>query len=136
SLPPCWLQALPERVKIQAAPLCPLSPTPPIRAVLPSAESATLPPKSPAPVSSLPVSLPACWLQTEPVRVNTQAAPFRASSSGPPIRAVLPSGASATVAPKRPAPVSPLPVSLPPCWFQAGPERVNTQAAPWPSPSE
>ena len=51
--------------------------------------------------------------------LNTQAAPLWPSSSGPPIRAVEPSAASATIQPKEPSPLSPPPVSLPPCWSQA-----------------
>ena len=130
SLPPCWSQPPPERVNTQAAPLLPPSCGPPIRAVEPSPASATLQPKRPLPLSPPPVSLPPCWFQSPPERVNTQAAPLLSSSSGPPIRAVEPSAASATLAPKLPLPLSPLPVSLPPCWLQADPERVNAQAAP------
>ena len=42
SLGPCWVQVLPERVNTHTAPLEPLSPRPPTRAVFPSDDSATL----------------------------------------------------------------------------------------------
>ena len=47
SFSPCWVQVAPERVNTHAAPTPFLSPGPPISAVLPSADSATLAPKSP-----------------------------------------------------------------------------------------
>ncbi len=97
SFPPCWVQVEPERVNTQAAPVLPLSSGPPISAVSPSAESATLSPNLPSPVSPVPVSFSPCWLQVEPERVNTQAAPLSPSSRGPPISAVLPSAESATL---------------------------------------
>src|SRR5438132_1520484 len=75
SLPPCCVQVEPVRVNTQAAPTWLLSPPPPMRAVFPSADSATPTPNPPAPVSPVPVSLPPCCVQVEPVRVNTQAAP-------------------------------------------------------------
>jgi hypothetical protein len=62
SLLPCWLQVEPERVKIHAAPLFPSSPEPPTSAVVPSAESATLNPNRPGPVSPPPVSLSPCGM--------------------------------------------------------------------------
>src|SRR3954452_14501362 len=130
SFAPCWVQVPPERVKAHAAPTNPLSKGPPIRAVLPSADSATLMPKRPKPLSSLPVSFVACWVQTPPERVNAHAAPTPPLSPGPPIRAVLPSADSATLWPNWPVPVSSLPVSFVPCWVQAPPERVKAHAAP------
>jgi hypothetical protein len=60
SFAPCWTHAVPERPNAQAAPLTGSSLGPPIRAVLPSAESATLRPNSPMPISPPPVSLPPC----------------------------------------------------------------------------
>src|SRR5207249_701374 len=104
----CWVQVAPERVKIQAAPMlfAPLllSRGPPISAVLPSEDRATLPPNSPplqqpAVLSPPPVSFSPCWVQVEPERVKTQTAPTPLLSTGPPISAVLPSAASATLAP-------------------------------------
>src|SRR5438094_140237 len=108
--------------------------------MLPSEESATPAPNSTrAPISSAPVSFEPCWVQVEPERVNTHAAP--GPSSGPPTSAVLPSEESATLAPNLPgnffAPgsslISPLPVSFDPCCFHSDPDgSVNTQAAPTP----
>ena len=62
-------------VNTQAAPSPPLSPEPPISAVLPSEESATLEPNLPSLLSPAPVSFAPCWVHVEPERVNTQAAP-------------------------------------------------------------
>ena len=106
SFSPCWVHVDPERVNTHAAPAPPLSPDPPISAVLPSAESATLLPNSPSPVSPVPVSFSPCWVQVDPERVNTHAAPTPAGlnvpplSAGPPISAVLPSAESATLVPE------------------------------------
>jgi hypothetical protein len=75
SLDPCWVQVELERVNIHAAPTLLLSLAPAIKAVLPSEDSDKLPPNKPAPVSSLAVSLDPCWVQVEPERVNTHAAP-------------------------------------------------------------
>jgi len=101
---------------------------------LPSAESATLLPKRPfVPSSEPPVSFGPCWVQVDPERVNTHAAPTclpAVSSLMPPIRAVFPSAESATPMPNWPSPCSPPPVSFGPCWVQVDPERVNTHAAP------
>ena len=55
--------------------------------VVPSTESATLSPNSPAPASSLPVSFAPCWVQVVPERMNTHAAPTLPLSLGPPISA-------------------------------------------------
>src|SRR5579862_895507 len=96
SLRPCCVQTPPERVNTQAAPTLPLSPGPPIRAVFPSADNATLLPNSPVPVSPLPVSLAPCCVQPPPERVNTHAAPTWLLSMKPPTRAVFPSADNAT----------------------------------------
>src|SRR5580692_2658900 len=79
-----------------------------------------------------PVSFSPCWVQVEPERVNTHAAPLSLSSFQPPISAVSPSADSATIVPNLPSPLSPPPVSFSPCWVQVEPERVNTHAAPFP----
>jgi hypothetical protein len=134
SFAPCGVQVEPERVNTHAAPTLALSPGPPSSAVLPSGESATLEPTSPAPTSPEPSknswSFAPCWVQVEPERVNTQAAPTLLLSAGPPISAVLPSEESATLEPTSAAPISPLQVSFAPCWVQVEPERVNTHAVP------
>ena len=130
SLEPCWVQVEPERVNTHAAPTPPLSERPPINAVFPSPDSATLQPNSPLPIAPEPVSLEPCWVQVEPERVNTHAAPTRPLSPGPPINAVFPSPDSATLEPKSALPLAPDPVSLEPCWVQVEPERVKTHAAP------
>jgi hypothetical protein len=88
----------------QTAPFPSLALSPPISAVPPSPERATLRPKFP-----LCESRPPCCFQDEPLRVKTQAAPSplvsvtRRStdpSCGPPTSAVEPSADSATLAPK------------------------------------
>ena len=81
SLSPCWFQAEPERVNTHAAPLLPKSLYPPMRAVLPSAESATLRPNRVGLTAPPPMSLTPCWLQVVPARVYTQAAPLLSSSA-------------------------------------------------------
>ena len=135
SFDPCWVQTEPERVNTDAAPALSLSLGAPISAVLPSEESATLLPKStgnrwPTPVSSEGISV-ACFVQAESARVNTDAVPMVPDCpSGAPISAVLPSEDSATLTPNSP-PASGS-VSFDPCWAQAEPVRVNTQAAPAP----
>ena len=68
------------------APVSLLSVGPPINAVLPSEESATLLPNPPSPLTSLPVSFAPCWVQVAPERVNTHAPPTLVLSAGPPIR--------------------------------------------------
>src|SRR5205085_1822481 len=113
-----------------AAPVSLLSARPPISAVFPSADSARLYPKWPAPTSPLPVSLEPCCVHVPSDRVKTQAAPMPLLSLPPPTSAVLPSADSATRKPNRPLPVSPPPVSLGPCCSHVDPERVKTQAAP------
>src|ERR1700740_3514900 len=131
SFEPCWLQVAPERVNTHAAPMPLSSRKPPIRAVLPAEDTVTLNPKLPWPFSSPPVSFVPCWLQTDPERVNTHAAPILLLSLGAPISAVLPSADSAALKPNLPAPLSSTPAaSLEPCWFHMEPERVNPHAAP------
>ncbi len=76
SFSPCRVQVESERVNTHAAPTPPLSAGPPINAVSPSAESTTLLPSSPFPVSPVPVSFSPCWVQVESERVNTHAAPL------------------------------------------------------------
>src|SRR5271166_1270298 len=125
----CCVHVAPERVNTHAAPAWVEFSSPPIRAVLPSPDSATLRPNSPLPISPSPVSLVPCWVQLEPEPVNTQAAPAWLLSEKPPIRAVLPSPESATRSPNDPAPISPLPVSFA-RRVQVEPERVYTQASP------
>src|ERR1700686_967340 len=140
SLGPCWLQVEPERVNTHAAPRSSLSVSPPMSAVLPSDERATALPKRPCtplpPSSAPPRSFSPCWDQVEPERVNTHAAPRCPLAPAPPIRAVWPSDERATLRPK-PSSLSSSPeppVSFSPCWDQVEPERVNTQAAPNPTP--
>ena len=72
-----------------AAPTSSLSPGPPSSASLPSAESATLLPNSPAPASPLPLSFAPCWAHVVVVRRKTHAAPTPGLplSLGPPISA-------------------------------------------------
>ena len=104
----------------------------PTSAVLPSEDSATLLPKKGMPTTPAPVSFSPCWVQVEPERVNTHAAPRSPLSPHPPIRAVLPSEDSATLEPKSASPIAPPGMSFPPCCVQVEPERVNTHAAPTP----
>ena len=81
-------------VHVAPAPL--LSSEPPMRPIPPSAERATAVPNPPAPISPVPVSFPPGCVQVVPERRNVHAAPCESRSSGPPIRAVLPSDESAT----------------------------------------
>ena len=131
SFAPCWLQTPPERVNTHAAPVAVSSSGPPISAVLPSAESATLVPNSPSPVSPRAGEL--CAL-LGPGRARAREHPRRA-------RAGVVAGAAdqRRVAVGRRAPrcsrirlrrSRPPPVSFSPCWVQVEPERVNTHAAP------
>src|SRR5436305_3574862 len=68
---------------------------PPISAVLPSPDNATLNPwLAMGPVTPVPTSFDPCWDQVDPERVNTHAAPMPpmlSLSPAPPISAVLPS---------------------------------------------
>src|SRR6266700_7016905 len=111
-----------------AAPSPPLSELPPSSAVPPSEESATDQPSCPGPTSPFPTSLfPCCVQRPLAPRRNTHAPPVR--SSGPPIKAVVPSPESAT---ERPISGDTLfaPISLPPCCTQTPLLRVNSHAAP------
>src|SRR5207237_10452480 len=113
----------------QAAPLLPGSSMPPMRAMVPSPERATLSPKEPSLlVSPVPLSLLPCCFQLEPERLKIHAA----LAPKPPRRAVLPSLESATLFPNSSSPLLPFPVSFLPCCFQLEPERAKTQAAPGP----
>src|SRR5262245_61530978 len=114
----------------QTAPIDWLSSMPPIRAVWPLAESASLKPNAPAPISPLPVSFDPRWVQAVPVRANTHAAPVSALSTWPPMSASVPSPDKATVLPNQPLPVSPEAVSLGPCWLQFEPALVKIHAPP------
>src|SRR6516225_8761233 len=122
SLAPCWVHTPPLRVNTQTAPTEVLSPGPPTMAVLPSADSATEKPCwANGPTAPVPTSLLPCWLHIPPLRVNTQAAPPRVLSFGPPTMAVLPSADRATEVPcwaKDP----PVPTSFC-CWVHVSPLR-------------
>ena len=155
---PCWLHAVPDRVKTHAAPTCVFatsglrdswSDSPPINAVLPSRDRATLEPKrAPAsPVVPPSMSFSPCCVHVEPDRVKTHAAPgqmnadFSALNSPlshlAPMSAVFPSPDSAALFPKPPLPTSPLPFRASPCWDQTDPDLVKTHAVsslPAPSP--
>ena len=81
----------------------------------------------------MPTSLSPCWLQTPPLRTNTQVAPAVLSSLGPPTIAVLPSPDSATEAPwdhNPPPGALVVPTNLLPCWVHAPPLRMKIHAAP------
>ncbi len=58
------------------------APGPPTSALAPLAERATLSPNSPSPLSSFGSSLDPCWLQVDPERVKTHAAPSRPNQRG------------------------------------------------------
>src|SRR4029077_20440588 len=105
-----WLQVEPARVNRNAVPTSVGSSLPlpgaPISAVSPSDDTATLSPKWPSTRGPPAVSFPPCWVQVDPERVKTQAAPTllrrqveHLLSSGPPISAVFPSAESATLSP-------------------------------------
>ena len=113
-----------------AAPTPLLSVGAPTSAVLPLAETATLVPNSPVPISPLPMSFSPCWVHFSLARANTHTAPAPPLSVGPPITAVLPVAESATASPNSASAFSPLPMSFSPCWVQVEPERVNAHAAP------
>ena len=97
---------------------------------MPLSDSATLMPKRPLPISPGPVSFGPCWVQLDPERVKTQAAPL-AAVVGPPAD----QGGVAVVGEGHGRPEAPG-AEL----FRAGqlrallgpgfPERVKTQAAP------
>src|SRR5207237_2412370 len=132
---PCWDHVDPERVNTHAAPAWPSSHLPPISAVFPSSDSATLAPCSAAPTAPLPTSFDPCCDQVDPERVNTHAAPLKLSSHVPPISAVHPSPDSATLPPCPAASAAPVPTSFDPCCDQVDPERASTHAAPVPPSS-
>src|ERR1700694_5446454 len=92
-----------------------MSEDPPISAVLPSADSATLRPKRPSPASSPPVIFGPCWVHFPSERVKTHVAPTfcthlpaspsvfgssRRLSRGLPTSAVFPSAESAMARPQ------------------------------------
>ena len=119
------------RVKIHAAPTLPLSFGPPIRAVVPSSESATVVPKCPLPDSSFAVSFEPICDHVEPERMKAHAAPGPLPSARPPMRAVLPSSESATESPKnRNAAVPPVPVNFEPCCVHAPLTSLYAYAEP------
>ena len=74
-------------------------------------------------------SPPSC-AQAAPVRVNDHAAPWWLLSAAPPTSLCSRPRPAPRPTPNRPAPVSSLPVSFPPCCVQTPAERVNAQAAP------
>src|SRR6185437_2288766 len=94
-----------------------------------SADTATDWPWSAAPTAPEPTSLPPCWLQTPPLRVNTHTAPFPPSSAYPPTTEVFPSADSALDFPKDPStPAEPVPTSLAPCcWNDAWANDVASE---------
>src|SRR5207249_196095 len=96
SLLPCWVQTPLLLVKTHTAPANELSPSPPTKAVLPSAESATEKPCLAVPTAPVPTSWLPCWVQTPLLLVKTHTAPASQLSLSPPTTAVLPSAESAT----------------------------------------
>ena len=107
-----------------------MSSGPPMSAVFPSPDNATLVPCSAAPAALVPTSFDPCCDHVDPERENTHPAPVLLLSCQPPISAVPPSPDKATLTPCSAAPTAPLPTSLAPCWDHVEPERVNTHAAP------
>ena len=126
---PCWVQVGPVRANtfpsIRATlPSSDRPPTPgvlsaaPCRAHVPSERKNATPADQrcgPVPrqchivansLTALVVSFEPCWVQTDPARVNTHAAPQRCPKNGPPIKAVSPSSDNATLAPKSPCAAS------------------------------
>src|SRR5436189_267713 len=99
---------LADDANIHAAPIVLLSALPPISAVSPSPDSATLVPKELRLLAPVAVSFGPCWRHVLPERVNTHAAPRPPASAKPPISAVAPSPDRARLAPKSPAPLSSL----------------------------
>src|SRR5262249_39706278 len=125
SLPPCCVQVLPERPKIQTAPTPAESWGPPTMAVLPSPERPTLLPCAGRPEPLLPTSL-ACWVHTPVLRVKIQAAPFWLLSAYPPTITVLPSPEMPTEVPCSTwEPTDPLPTSFA-CSSHELPKRAKT----------
>src|SRR5262245_53380358 len=119
------------RVNTHAAPLPLPSSEPPTSAVSPAAESATLEPKKGGPAAPAPSSF-ACSAHDPGPPPYTHAAPTSPLSPGAATSAVVPAPDSATLKPKPPPSICPLPVSLPPCCVQTVPERVKVHAAPQP----
>ena len=107
SLLPCWVQTPPLRVNIHAAPMLPLSLSPPTMVVLPLEDSETERPCSAPPIAPVPTSLLPCWDQTLALRVKTHTAPMFPSSANPPTMAVLPSEDRETELPCSATPSSP-----------------------------
>src|SRR5205807_508263 len=130
SFDPCCDHVDPERENTHAAPVLLLSCQPPISAVPPSPDKATLTPCSAAPTAPLPTSVGPCCDHVDPERENTHAAPVLLLSCQPPISAVPPSPDKATLTPCSAAPTAPLPTSFDPCCDHVDPERENTHAAP------
>src|ERR1700730_17617026 len=105
---------------------------PPINPVPPSQDSAMVQPKSPSPISPLPVISPPSWVQVEPERVNATAWPANCPGSGgstapkaPPSKTVLPSADSAP--PRTGYGLLQLLHTRGALWVQVDPERVNTR---------
>src|SRR5436190_6469036 len=122
--------------KTHAAPGPPGSPEsskgPPTIAVAPSPESETerpcaapLHPEAPEPTSFGPRCV-----QTPPLFVQSQTAPFPPSSADPPTMAVLPSAERETETPCAEPLTAPDPTSLGPCWLQTPPLLCHTHTAP------
>src|SRR6185437_10202021 len=105
-----------------------LSPDPPISAVFPSPDSATLQPMAAPLVRPVPIRADPCWAHVLPDRTKTYAAPTSPLVNGAPISAVLPSHDSATLQPKNSAGAGA--VSFGPSCVQVPPARVNTHAEP------
>src|SRR5262249_23658901 len=133
SFDPCCVHVAPDRVNTHAAPTWLLSKLPPIRAVLPSAESAVLFPKPGLPTKPVGTSAGPCCAQETPERTNTNPEPG-APAAGARARAVSPSAESATLGPSAAPGLAT--VSLD-CWVQVTPERMKAHTAPAPllSPS-
>ena len=115
------------------------SPSSPMRAVLLSAERATLAPKRPfSPRPAPPLNFAPRWAHVEPERVKIHAAPTRSRlpslSIAAPITATLPLKLSARLSPKLARGPSPPPVSFS-RRLQMVPARVKTHAAPCPESS-
>src|SRR5437588_2271559 len=98
SFDPCCAHVDPERANTHPAPVLLLSCQPPISAVPPSPDKATLTPCSAAPTAPLPTSFDPCCDHVDPERENTHAAPVLLLSCQPPISAVPPSPDTATLA--------------------------------------
>src|SRR5215469_13339384 len=121
----CWVQLPFFWLKIHAAPAPPLSPGPPITAVLPSPESATEKPWCGLPWALRPTNF-CCSVQLPLLRVKIHAAPlyWLVLSFAAPIRAVFPSADNATDQPTLPGATSSAGDSLLPCCVQTPLARV------------